>query len=199
MDFMRSKELTKWRIYILKRYIKFKIFLHNINYILIFFIALLLFSFGSLLIFKQKGIHYDYVEEIPKLEMFNFIMYRFNAEQVDMIIKANKGMQYKDKEVYIDFFGSRFNDDLSIETLEGKEVWHKDDKYDFVKGINYTKSPDRKFFSEKGVYNTITEVFVGKGKFFIEDTEMTTDGYNIFYDKATDTIKAKNIVTRLIR
>lgn len=199
MAFMQSKELTKWRIFILKKYIKFKVFLHNIDYILIFFIALLLFSFGSLLLFKQKGVQYDYAEEIPKLEMFNFTLHRFNAEHVDMIVKASKGMQYKDKEVYIDFSGSRFNDDLSTETLEGQEVWHKGEEYDFVNGINYTKSPDRKFFSEKGVYNTLTEVFIGKGKFFIEDTDMTTNGENIFYDKETDVIKAKNIKTTLTR
>ena len=60
MAFMRGKELTKWRIFILKKYIKFKIFLHNIDYILVFFIALLLFSFASLLLFKQKGVQYDY-------------------------------------------------------------------------------------------------------------------------------------------
>lgn len=200
MASMQSKELTRWRIFGLKKYIKFKTFLHNLDYILIFFLALLLFSLISLLLFKQKGVQYsDHAEEISKLEMFDFTLHRLNTKQVDMIVKASKGIQYKDKELYIDFYGSRFNDDLSIETLEGKEVWHKGNEYDFVAGINYTKKPNRKFFSEKGVYNTLTEVFAGKGRFFIEDTDMITEGENIFYDEKTDTIRAKNIVTRLIR
>ena len=199
MAFMQSKELTKGRIFLLKKYIKFRIFLQNINYILVFFIGLLLFSFASLLLFRHNGSQYTHTEEIPKLEMFDFSLNRFDSQHVDMFVKANKGMQYADKEVYIDFFGSRLNNDLSTETLEGEEVWHKNDEYDFIKGIYYTKSPNVKFFSERGIYNTKADVFRGEGKFFIEDTDMTTDGENIFYDKETDTITAKNIKTKIIK
>lgn len=199
MAFMQYKELTKGRIFLLKKYIKFRIFLQNVNYILVFFIALLLFSFASLLLFRHGGSNHIYTQDIPKLEMFDFSLNRFNSQSVDMFIKADKGMQYADKEVYINFFGSRLNDDLSTETLEGEEVWHNNDEYDFIKGVYYTKSPNVKFFSERGIYNTKSEVFRGEGKFFIEDIDMKTDGYNIFYDKATDTITAKNIKTKLIR
>ncbi len=199
MGFRRNKELTKGRIFILKRYIAIKVFLRQVNYILVFFIGLLLFSLFSLLLFRYNETSHTYTQEIPKLEVFHFTLNRFDMQHVDMFIKADKGMQYKDKEIYINFFGSRLNEDLSAETLEGQEVWHIGDVYNFLTGIYYTKSPNIKFFSEKGIYNTKNEVFQGKGRFFIEDTNMTTNGEDIFYDKTTDTITAKNITTKLIK
>lgn len=194
-----KSRLTRGHIFILKKYVRFKIFLQNINYILVFFVGLLIFSFLSLVLFRHGRQGYTHDVELPKLEMFNFSLNRFNSQHVDMFIKADKGMQYMDKEVYINFFGSRLNDDLSTETLKGEEVWHKDDKYDFIKGVYYTKSPNVKFFSERGIYDTKSDIFRGSGKFFIEDTDMTTNGYDIFYNKTTDTITAKNIATQLIK
>lgn len=199
MNFMQDSNLTKGRIFILKKYVKFRIFLQNINYILVFFIGLLIFSFASLVLFSHDGSRYTHTKDIPKLEMFDFSLNRFNSQHVDMFIKADKGMQYEDKEVYINFFGNRLNDDLSTETLEGEEVWHNNDEYNFIKGVYYTKSPNVKFFSKQGIYNTKTNIFRGTGQFFIEDTGMTTNGDDIFYDKTTDTITAKNITTKLIK
>lgn len=198
MKWLQGGDLTKRRIFLLKQYLRFKAFLGTIDYIVVFFVALLLFSLASLFFFRQYGTNYSHSEELAQLEIIDFTLNRFDDSHVNMFVRSDRAMQYKkDEEVYINFFGSRFNEDKSTETLEGQEVWHRGDIYDFVAGIQYTKTPNTTFFSEQGVYDTKKEVFQGRGNFFIDNTEMTTHGKDIFYDKITDTITAKQIQTKL--
>lgn len=198
MAWLQGSDLTKRRIFLLKQYIRLKVFFANIDYIVVFFVALLLCSLASLLFFRPHNANYTHTQELARLEIIHFTLNRFDKFNVNMLVRADRGMQYKnDTEVYINFFGSRFNEDMSTETLEGQEVWHKENIYDFVAGIQYTKTPNTTFFSEKGLYDTEKEVFQGQGNFFIENIEMTTHGKDIFYDKTTDTITAKRIQTKL--
>lgn len=171
----------------------------RINIILVFFGALLLFTFTSLFTFNLDNKTYNRQETLPKIEIIDFMLHRFNDTNIGMTITGNNAKQFIDKEIYNNFIADKINDDGIIEHLEGKEVWHIGDEYDFTAGIQYTKTPHIKFFSEKGVYNNVTEVFSGSGNFFIEDNDMKTIGQNISYDKKTDTITAQNITTKIFK
>ncbi len=198
---MVSIKLKKSRKYIafLRIWLSIKVFFGKINYILLFFLALLVFSFSYSFFMKQNQLPIQNIKDIPKIEVKQLTLNRFNTDIVDMKVKADVALQYDDKDIFIGFFASRINDDSVLENLSGKEVWHVGDSYDFIEGIHYTKLPEIKFFSQKGVYNSRSGVFVGQGDFFIEDVGMTTTGKDIFYDSKADTITAKYIITKILR
>ncbi|RDU67531.1 hypothetical protein CQA53_00485 [Helicobacter didelphidarum] len=193
-----NKKKAIFRIFLTTKSIM-KAFLQKIDFMLLFFLALFMLTLTSFFFFEMPMKNYKKHNELPIMEIHQFILHRFNEQYIDINISGESMQQYQEKEVYKNFLGSKFNDDGSIEHLDGKEVWHIGDEYDFILGINYRKTPYIKFFSEKGVYNIVTEVFMGKGDFFIEDEGMKTMGKNIFYDKKTDVITAHNINSQILK
>lgn len=119
---------------------------------------------------------------------------------IDLYVQGSSIKQFDDnKETYKDFIGEKLDSNGVIERLEGEEVVHIEDEYDFTKGVSYTKSPHIKFFSQFGVYNIKDEIFKGRGEFVIEDSSMKTTGKNIFYDKKADEIEAIEIHSQILK
>lgn len=174
-------------------------FVVKIDLILAFFIGLLIFTFSAFFSFSPPNQSYEKHDNTAKLEAKDFILTRFDYTGINMLIRGSNALQYADREVYYNFIGNRLNDNQETESLEGKEVVHIGDNYDFIQGIHYTKSPYTSFFSERGVYNTATEIFTGQGNFLVENESMTTTGKNIIYDKKTDTTIAQDITTKIFK
>ncbi len=191
----KSKKYT----YLLKTLLKIKLFFSKVDYVLVFFVFLLVFSFMYSYITRQNTSSIYNQNDIPNLEIKGLVLSRFDSNIINMTIKSDSVAQYNDKEIFRNFSANRINSDNILEYLKGKEVLRMGDIYDFVDGVHYIKSPEIKFFSQKGEYNSKIETFVGKGYFLIEDTNMTTTGKDIFYDSNTDMITAKDITTTILR
>ena len=70
---------------------------------------------------------------MPKIEIIDFMLNRFNDTNIGMTITGDNAKQFIDKEIYNNFVADKINDDGTIEHLEGKEV---------VVGIDMSKSTD---------------------------------------------------------
>lgn len=122
-----------------------------------------------------------------------------NDNLIDLYAQGTSIKQFSDKEIYTDFIGEKLDSKGEIERLQGKEVLHINDDYDFTQGVNYTKGANIKFFSQFGVYNIRDEIFRGSGDFVIEDEGMKTTGKNIFYDKKSDEITAIDVHSQIMK
>ncbi|MWV61119.1 hypothetical protein DCO58_11320 [Helicobacter saguini] len=122
-----------------------------------------------------------------------------NKNLIDLYAQGTSIKQFSDKEIYTDFIGQKLDSKGEIERLQGAEVLHINDDYDFTQGINYAKGANIKFFSQFGVYNIRDEIFKGRGDFVIEDEAMKTTGKNIFYDKKSDEITAIDVHSQIMK
>ncbi|RDU71344.1 hypothetical protein CQA66_06635 [Helicobacter aurati] len=167
--------------------------------IVVFFMFLLLFTFTSSFLFEVSVSNYKSTkEDLPIIELHNWRLYEIGKKSVNIDMKGAVAKRYANREVYQDFEMCRLSED-SIENLKGQEAIHKEDIYEFPKGVEYSNAPFIYFFSQAGTYNIVTEAFSGKGEFRIQDQQSITMGKDIFYDKKSDTIIAKHIHSQITR
>lgn len=251
-----ARKITYFKTFIRFRNAFFR-FYNKIDFILVFFLFLLVLTFTSFVGFKSPLSSISVNRNLARLEIKDFELYRFaefkidsqdskdsknyiesgkqnskdsknitesksqdsikdsikkdsiesstqntqNTQNlIDLYVQGSSIKQFDDnKETYKDFIGEKLDSNGVIERLEGEEVVHIEDEYDFTKGVSYTKSPHIKFFSQFGVYNIKDEIFKGRGEFVIEDSSMKTTGKNIFYDKKADEIEAIEIHSQILK
>lgn len=168
--------------------------LKNISYRIYFFLfALFIFGSSSTLFFTNNGeIHGAIGKEVPNIEMHDFTLYLINDRYVQVIAEGEEVFRYEDREEFRNVLLKQLNRNMQ-EQLKAPIFISQNNLYTFPRSVTYTRSDGLTFWSDVGSYDYKSRVFQGEGEFTMDNTVMSTYGYNIYYDEINAILKADKI------
>lgn len=157
----------------------------------IFFLALCVFSILMVgILSSKKAYNTRNLQEIVRLEIFDFEYYRIGMQGVSIVAFGKKGRENSQKINELEHFNvSNFifsNEKLKKdkkgvnENLQSRFAFYDNQEILFPQGVNYQRD-GTEFWSQKARYNPDKKELKGEGEFIILDENYKIRGQNISY------------------
>ena len=159
---------------------------------------MLFLIFSIVIVFSFNDNFYDTKivnNDLPKIEINNFIIYQINDENLDLIVNAASAKQFSNFEEFSNVVLKKYANGM-LDTISAPKAIKKGDNIFFDNGVKNIRN-GYSIYSREGVYDLVLNVFKGKDDFNISNEYHNIKGNNISFDSKKGIVEAYDIKAKL--
>lgn len=161
----------------------------NINFFLssiVVGLAMIYFLFEPM---KLKEVKFD---EVAQFSLFSFTLYELDKTGLTTLMKGNEAIRYENRYV-VENIDYSDNSKEYLLNMKAKNGLYKDNIVHLDGDVKFKREDGLNFFSQKLVYNTITDTVVSEVDYISYMGLNKVQGSEIRYDNKNNNIKSKNV------
>lgn len=158
----------------------------------LFFILILALLLGMFTYFSPKYAGVQTTQEIPKIELKDFVLYEVSSAGTLHILEGAEGKKFEDRYTLT---SAKFSDNTRplLQSVSASDVIYKGEIIDLRGNVHYVREDGLEFRSREGRYDTKRSLVQTRGAFTITQNSNRIDGNQLNLNNELDTVSANRI------
>lgn len=159
----------------------------NLFFVVILVALITMFGYFKPSTYQNKNIH-----EIPKIELFSFVVYEIGTHGIERFFEGKEGKRFEDRyEVSSAKFSNNSNE--LFESIRSDNAHYKDDFITLSGNVHYVREDGLEFRSQEGTLDQKKSIIRTQGPFVITQNRNSVSGTALYYNTDEDTVSANSI------